>query len=504
MHIIIDIFTFGDVMLFRELVVDNFAGWGGASTGIEWAMGRPVDIAINHNPTAIALHKVNHPNTRHFIEDVWDVNPRDAVNGMPVGLGWFSPDCKHHSKAKGSKPLDKKIRGLAWVACRWGATVKPRALMLENVPEFRHWGRLDENGKPIPNKKGLIFNQFYRTLRELGYSVEFEELKACDYGAPTIRNRLFMIARRDKGKIIWPEPTHGHARGLLPYRTASEIIDWSIPCKSIFGRKKSLAPKTLERIAKGIERFVMNGNPFIAPDVARIYPESNAIYGSVSHGKQNEYGLDHHLHNLARYEQPELVATFLAKHYTGVVGCRIDKALPTITTVDHNAVVTAAMIKRDFGCSIGSSLNQPIGSVVAGGMGKSALVTSSMIKLRNNNIGFATDEPVHTITAGGLHIGEVRTLLRKYGSGNNGAGAVSVNGEWYQIVDIGMRMLQPHELAAAQGFPPDYIIDKDLNGRAVTKTAQIAGIGNSVSPYIPEAMVKVNLPEMCEQGTAAA
>ena len=261
--------------LFNEIVVDNFAGGGGASTGIEMALGRSPEIAINHDPDAISMHTVNHPTTEHYCESVWDIVPRNVVAGRPVGLVWLSPDCKHFSKAKGSTPVSKKIRGLAWVTLRWAATVRPRVIMLENVEEFQTWGPLlidsEGNARPDPVKKGRTFNSFINALRRQGYKVEWRELRACDYGTPTIRKRLFLIARRDGAPIVWPKPTHGDpasaevkAGKLLPWPTAADIIDWSIPCPSIFERKRPLAENTLRRIAKGLERFVINAaEPFI-------------------------------------------------------------------------------------------------------------------------------------------------------------------------------------------------------------------------------------------------
>ncbi len=462
--------------LFKELIVDNFAGGGGASSGIEMATGRSVDIAINHDPDAIAMHAMNHPSTKHYCESVWDVNPREAVNGLPVGLCWLSPDCKHFSKAKGGKPVEKKIRGLAWVAVRWAATVKPRVIMLENVEEFKTWGPIVD-GKPCPDRKGKTFQSFVRALERQGYKVEFKELRACDYGAPTIRKRLFMVARRDGMPIVWPAPTHGKpdtpevkSGKLKPWRTAAECIDWSIPCPSIFERKKPLAENTLKRIAKGIQKFVIGSeNPFLvqtgygerkgqSPRVLNI----NAPLGTVVAG-----GAKH-----------ALVSAFLAKHYTGVVGAPIDNPTPTVTTVDHNA-----------------------------------LVTSHLIKMRGTNIGHRADEPAHTITAGGLHLGEVRAFLLKYYGTNIGHpadqplqtittkerfGLVTIHGVDYQIVDIGMRMLQPRELFKAQGFADDYIIDVDPSGKPISKTKQVARCGNAVPPPFAKALVEANIPELCE------
>lgn len=258
--------------LYDEMIVDNFAGGGGASTGIEAATGRPIDIAINHDPEAIAMHEANHPFTTHYTENVFDVDPRDAARGRKVGLAWFSPDCKHFRKAKGGKPVEKKIRGLAWVVKRWAATVKPRVIMLENVEGFQTWGPLipktdekgaivkDKDGQPVmvpcPARKGLTFHRWVKELKKLGYAVEWKELVACDYGAPTTRKRLFLVARCDGQPIVWPKATHGP--GLKPYRTAAECIDWSIPCPSIFERKRPLADNILRRIAKGanlMDRF---------------------------------------------------------------------------------------------------------------------------------------------------------------------------------------------------------------------------------------------------------
>ena len=408
----------------RELLVDLFAGGGGASAGIELATGRYVDIAINHDPAAIAMHKVNHPHTKHYLEDIWEVDPREATQGRPVGLMWASPDCKHFSKAKGGKPVDKNIRGLAWVIVKWAKLVRPKVIIMENVEEFKTWGPLIDN-RPDPKRKGETFGQFVKALKRFGYQVDWRELRACDYGAPTIRKRLFLIARCDGQRIVWPEPTHGDPdtlevkAGLLePWHTAADIIDWTLDCPSIFERKRPLAENTMKRIAKGIQKFVIeNPNPFIV--------NSTAPY---------------------------------------------------------------------------------------------ALVTSHIIKLRGTknggNIGHRTDEPLHTISAGGTHLGEVRAFLMSYYGTSVGSdlrepmrtvttkdrfGLVTVHGKDYQIVDIGMRMLQPHELFAAQGFPAGYIIDKDEHGNKFTKKDQVAMCGNSVCPPIAEALVKANLPGLCSR-----
>lgn len=515
--------------LFNEIVVDNFAGGGGASTGIEMALGRSPEIAINHDPDAISMHTVNHPTTEHFCESVWDIVPRDVVAGRPVGLVWLSPDCKHFSKAKGSTPVSKKIRGLAWVTLRWAATVRPRVIMLENVEEFQTWGPLlidsEGNARPDPAKKGRTFNSFINALRRQGYKVEWRELRACDYGTPTIRKRLFLIARRDGAPIVWPKPTHGDpasaevkAGKLLPWPTAADIIDWSIPCPSIFERKRPLAENTLRRIAKGLERFVINAaEPFIVNtrngeregQQPRVRGIEQPLWTVTAQGSQGaicipklapfitEHANASHQRNMPADEPLRticaqvkgghfaLVSAFLAKHYTGVVGAELTQPLPTVTTVDHNALVTSHLVKLRGTCQHG----QPV------------------------------TEPMPTVTAGGLHIGEVRTFLLKY-YGRDSAipcseplhtvttrdrfGLVTVRGEDYQIVDIGMRMLEPHELFAAQGFPADYVIDHDAHGKTFTKTAQVARCGNAVCPPLAAALVRANLPEMCADAQEVA
>lgn len=549
--------------LFNEIVVDNFAGGGGASTGIEMALGRSPEIAINHDPDAISMHTVNHPTTEHYCESVWDIVPRDVVTGRPVGLVWLSPDCKHFSKAKGSTPVSKKIRGLAWVTLRWAATVRPRVIMLENVEEFQTWGPLlidaEGNARPDPAKKGRTFNSFINALRRQGYKVEWRELRACDYGTPTIRKRLFLIARRDGAPIVWPKPTHGDptsaevkAGKLLPWPTAADVIDWSIPCPSIFERKRPLAENTLRRIAKGLERFVINAaEPFIVkcnhtstrtvydcfrgqgineplqtvtatPGFALVQPQlAPFITEHANASQQRNMPADEPLRTIcaqvkgghfalvapviasqfgnsvaqsvegplgtvmAKADKSQLVTAFLAKHYTGVVGAELTQPLPTVTTVDHNALVTSHLVKLRGTCQHG----QPV------------------------------TEPMPTVTAGGLHIGEVRAFLLKYYGTDSTIpcseplhtvttrdrfGLVTVRGEDYQIVDIGMRMLEPHELFAAQGFPADYVIDHDATGKKFTKTAQVARCGNAVCPPLAAALVRANLPEMCADAQEVA
>jgi len=464
--------------LFREIIVDNFAGGGGASTGIEMATGLSVDIAINHDPDAIAMHKVNHPDTEHYCESVWDVDPVKAVKGRKVGLAWFSPDCKHFSKAKGGKPIEKKIRGLAWIAVKWAIAVKPRVIMLENVEEFKTWGPLNDEGYPDITQKGKTFVSFVKALESLGYKVEFKELRACDYGAPTIRKRFFMVARRDGKPIEWPKSTHGDPLSLevqagkpKPWRTASEVIDWSIGTPSIFGRKKDLSDNTMRRIARGIQRFVIDKpNPF----VVRI---GQTGFG----GDRLQYELDKPLTTITTKAEHLLVTPFISSYYTetsenGVRGLTVIEPLHTITAGGNRFALISAFIAQHFGTSTGHILDKPLNTITA--VNKASLVTAFLTKYYGSDVGQAIDNPLHTVTT--------RDLF----------GLVTIKGQDYQIVDIGMRMLQPHELFAAQGFPQNYIIDQDSEGKNYSKAKQVARCGNAVPPPFADALVRANLPEM--------
>lgn len=676
----------------REIIVDNFAGGGGASTGIELAIGRSVDIAINHDENAVAMHTTNHPDTLHYCESVYEVRPKVATAGRPVALAWFSPDCRHFSKAKGAKPVEKAIRGLAWVVLRWGLDVEPRVMKLENVEEFKTWGPLlrempfishadrflDEfigppepvEQRPDPARMGETFNAFVamlttgipadhpalaecceflnisldsddaaRLIKGLGYVVEYRELRACDYGAPTIRKRFFMVMRRDGKPIVWPEATHGDPKSaavlsgkLAPWRTAAECIDWTIPAPSIFDRKKPLAENTLKRIARGIQRFVIeSASPFIVkcnhtstktsydcfrgqaldeplqtitkthgyalavphltkfrtgatgqpvtepvPTVtagtskrpggnghalgiveAAIAPFIGRQFGgSVGHradepsatittgggGKsqlvtptliQMGYGERHGQEpRVLRLDNPlgtvtaggnkfATVSAFLAKHYGGNYtgpGVSMDEPAHSVTTVDHHAVVAAHLMVNNTGHP-GGTLDNPAHTVTTGN--HHATITSHLVKLRGTcRDGQPTSEPMPTVTAGGLHVGEVKTtlavdeydeyraqqtleFLREY-CGEDCDGLVTVDGITYRIVDIGMRMLQPHELYRAQGFPEWYIIDQDYRGKKYAKDKQVARCGNAVPPPFAEALVRANLPELCQQKQIAA
>lgn len=616
---------------FHELIVDSFAGGGGASTGIERALGRPVDIAVNHDGEALAMHEVNHPQTRHLREDVWALDPRAALGNRQIGLLWASPDCKHFSKAKGGKPVSKRIRGLAWVVCKWASATgsqRPRVIMLENVEEFQDWGPLKEiDGKlfPDPERKGITFQRFVGRLRKLGYKVEWKQLRASEYGTPTIRKRLFLIARRDGLPIVWPAPTHG--KGLAPFRTAAECIDWSIPCPSIFERKKPLADATLKRIARGVMRYVVNSpNPFIVPIAnygsgARVNDIDQPLTTITAHPKGGAHavvvphitkfranstgsGLDEPMHTVTassfvkrpggaaplglvsatlqhathggrdqsltepaptvtgahRGELQVIAATMIqAAHGDGKPGgaqrwgsgaCDIDKPMGTLTASNSHALIAATMVQTGYGERAGQApraldIEAPLGTVV-GGAAKHAVVaaflaqhntmpaggvhsghdarkplstlsasgaqqqvvTSHLLKLRGTcKDGQPVTDPMPTVTGGGTHAAEVRSFLIKYYgtdqdprleeplhtiSTKDRFGLVTVHGEFYQIVDIGMRMLTPRELANAQGFPPDYVIDRKPDGTPLTKTAQVRMIGNSVCPPLAEALVRAN------------
>ena len=582
-------------MINGELIVDNFAGGGGASTGIEMATGYSVDIAINHDPEAIKMHKANHPNTKHYCENVWAVDPVKACNGHPVGLAWFSPDCKHFSKAKGGKPKDKNIRGLAWVALRWAGLVRPRVIMLENVEEFKTWGPLNRGHHPIKAKQGKTFEKFVQQLNDLGYTVEFKELIAADYGAPTMRKRFFMIARCDGKPIVWPEPTHAPAdsekvkAGLLePYVGAYTQIDFSRPCPSIFDTSEEikekygiravrpLASKTLDRIAKGLKKFVLdNPEPFIIQcnhggerrpnDIREPMPTITGKHGygivepyMVQIGQtgfakdrskdvreplttivsKNEHCLiepmlapymgtntTNHpggnckdpIHTITTGNQQCLISPTLIQYHSetskdGVRGQAIKDPIMTVDSSNRYGLVASFLHKYYDGGykGAGETVENPLPTVTA--WDHNSVVTANLIQMNNHCDGKDIRQPLPTITAGDGHFGEVRAFLIKYYGQGTGQdikdpldtvtaqdrfGLVTINGTDYQIVDIGLRMLEPRELYGCQGFPDDYIIDHDYTGRTYPRSEQVRRCGNAVCPPIPAALVRANLPELC-------
>ncbi len=550
-------------MINGELLVDNFAGGGGASTGIELATGYSVDIAINHDPEAIRMHKANHPNTKHYCENVWAVDPVKACGGHPVALAWFSPDCKHFSKAKGGKPKDKNIRGLAWVACRWAGLVRPRVIMLENVEEFKTWGPLNRGHHPIKSKQGKTFERFVQQLTDLGYEVQFKELIAADYGAPTMRKRFFMIARCDGKPIVWPEPTHAPAdsdevkAGLLkPYVGAYTQLDFSLPCPSIFDTSEEikekygiravrpLAPKTMERIARGLKKFVLdNPEPFIvpigygerkgqAPRVHEIEKPLPTIVGSGKHylcepklapylsvNRENHFGSDMRepVHTITANNQHMLMTPTLIQYHSEtaqgeVRGQTIEDPIMTVDGSNRYGLVTS-FIQKYYGGNYqgnGSDIKEPLHTITT--LERNAMCAVNLIQMNNHCDGRDVKEPIPTITAGDGHFGEVRAFLIKYYGQGTGQdikapldtvtaqdrfGLVTINGVDYQIVDIGLRMLEPRELYGCQGFPEDYIIDHDYTGKTYPRSEQVRRCGNAVCPPIPAALVRANLPELC-------
>lgn len=546
-------------MIYGELVIDNFAGGGGASTGIELATGYSVDIAINHDPEAIKMHKANHPNTKHYCENVWAVDPVKACNGNPVGLAWFSPDCKHFSKAKGGKPKDKNIRGLAWVALRWAGLVRPRVIMLENVEEFKTWGPLNRRHHPIKSKQGYTFNKFVQQFSELGYDVQFKELIAANYGTPTMRKRFFMIARCDGKPIVWPKPTHAPAdseevkAGLLkPYVGAYTQIDFSRPCPSIFDTSEEikekygiravrpLAIKTMERIARGLKKFVTdNPEPFIIQcnhggerrpnDIREPMPTITGKhgYGIVEPTLAPYMGTNttNHpggnckdpIHAITTGNQQCLISPTLIQYHSETVkgevrGQTIEEPIMTVDGSNRYGLVTSFLHKYYDGGykGAGENIENPLPTVTA--WDHNSVVTANLIQMNNHCDGRDMRDPIPTITAGDGHFGEVRAFLIKYYGQGTGQdinepldtvtsrdrfGLVTIDGTDYQIVDIGLRMLEPRELYGCQGFPADYIIDHDYTGKTYPRSEQVRRCGNAVCPPIPAAMVRANLPELC-------
>lgn len=539
--------------LFRELVIDNFAGGGGASVGMELALGCPVDIAVNHDADAIAMHTVNHPYTSHFQEDVFAIDPEHVTGGRAVGIAWFSPDCKHFSRAKGGKPVEKKIRGLSWVILKWAMSRRsaPRCIFMENVEEIQTWGPLKEiDGKmrPDPDRVGETFNGFLSMLTDgiekdhpafaeaceflglnmegeeadqlaagLGYKVEYRVLKACDYGAPTIRKRFYLIARRDGQPIVWPKPTHGKGKGLKPYRTAAECIDWQIPCPSIFGRKKPLAENTLRRIARGLDKFVIRiPRPFIMCNNTNNVPHgADEPLSTQSGGEVRGQRADKPVMTVDASPRYALNAAYLSKYFSGddQKGAALDKPLPTVTAIDHNALTAANIVKYYRGEEHSSAIDEPLHTVTT--KDRHGLVESHLCVLRRNTDCKDLRQPMPTLTTSPGHMAQVKTFLQKIdtmqdlghwdevrGLLNRYAGYTIADDEIllfeigrqvYFIRDIGLRMLKAKELKLAQGFPEDYIIDiEPYIGKRYSEAKQIARLGNAVCPPVATALVRAN------------
>lgn len=546
------------INILDEITVDGFCGGGGWSTGFELAIGEPVTIAINHDASAIEMHRKNHPHTQHYNENIYAVNPREAVAGRNVGWAHFSPDCTHFSVAKGGKPVKKEIRSLAWVVVKWAGTVKPRIISMENVKEFMTWGPLiakrdKETGRvlktdgtvaekgevvpvweqqliPDPKRKGKTFRAFISEMKRLGYAVEWQVLRACDYGAPTSRERLFILFRRDGKPIVWPSPTHGdpHSEAvkigkLMPWHTAAECIDWNEDITSIFDREKPLAENTLKRIARGIKRFIAeNQEPFIidykfsnnsrtvgnplstitavndhylvqpilaAPNLIQYHSETK---GSTARGQT----VNEPIQTIDTANRYGLTTAFLTKYYGGDKqnGADIQFPLPTATTKDRFGVVSA-FIEKAYGGNYngdGSNLKTPLPTITA--VDHNRLVSAFIERQFGTSTGHKVTEPLATVT--GVNKSRlVEVFLQKYDGGSN---IIEIKGEKYQIVDICMRMLTPRELYNAQGFPKDYKIEWEMpNGKKYPKTQQVAKVGNSVPPAFATALVRANYPERC-------
>lgn len=529
----------------QKLVVDLFAGGGGMSEAIEMALNRHPDLAVNHNPFALSMHQANHPQTEHLIADVREVCPRFATAGRPVGLLHLSPDCTHFSQAKAGQPRDRKIRALSWVGVHWAGTVRPDLITLENVSAIQAWTRLVAKRDPatgrvvkmdgtvaaqgehvpvqeqflVPDRKSLgkTWKRFVAILRGMGYQVEWRVTRACDFGAPTTRERLIMIARCDSKPIVWPAPTHAKvpAKGQEAYRTAAECIDFTIPSKSVFGRKKDLAAATMRRIAAGIDRFMLkDGDPFIVPVTHQGGVRVHSIrepFRTVTGANRGELAL----------ASPVLIQTGYGER-AGQAPRALDIRQPLGTVVGggaKHAVATAYLAQMNGGFNDtrgvpGHDLRRPMSSITNRGS-QQQLVTAHLAHLRGNCDARDLRDPLHTISAGGQH----HALVECHLSAEHAEGAlrvasflkahgvaidtpegmpvtVTISGTTYAIVDVQLRMLEPRALYKAQGFPEHYIIERGHDGRVFTQTQQIHMCGNSVSPQWGAAYIRANAPDL--------
>lgn len=554
--------SIGQINLLDEIIVDNFAGGGGASTGIELATGRVVDVAINHDPDAILMHRTNHPHTTHYQASVWDVDPVEVCRGRPVGLAWFSPDCKHFSKAKGAALVDRNIRGLAWIVLRWAGKVRPRVIILENVEEFVTWGPV-RKGRPVKKKAGQTFQKWKSQLQDLGYHVEHREIVAADLGAPTTRKRFVLVARCDGRPIVWPERTHGprdsvevRAGKLLPWKSAAEIIDWSQPCYSVFATKQELkekygvnavrplAPNTMRRVIRGVDKFtIRSGRPFIV--------ECN--HGGDGHARADGEPLNTITRKYTGGLCDPLLAPFTFSNTGGSVGADVSHPVRTIRTAGGQIMASANLIQYHteqtervrangmgfplptvdasnryglttaqlveyFGNGRPIDVRDPVHTVTS--HDREAVAAAHIVEFKGQDIGQDPRKPLRTITASagefaecrveltktdGHDLGhwpEIRALLNRhcgYELAEDDLLLLEIDGVRYFIVDILLRMLTPRELYNAMGFPPDYIIDRDYLGHEYGKTKQVARCGNAVCPPMATALVRANLPEWCGQ-----
>ena len=543
-----------------EIVVDFFCGGGGAGTGLEMGLGRPVTVAKNHSPVAISMHTANHPAARHFTTDVFEGDPDEECQGRPVGWFHMSPDCTHHSQAAGGQPRKREIRNLSWIGLKWAGKKRPRVISLENVKQILQWGPLiakrdKATGRvmkldgtvaapgervpvqqqflvPNPKRRGITWRRFVHLLEGMSYQVEWRVIRACDFGAPTSRERLFMIARCDGQPIVWPEPTHAKhpVKGQQKWRTAADCIDWSVPSKSIFGRKKELAAATLRRVAKGMKKFVLeNPQPFIVPIASwsgELAQSANEPLRTVtSWPRGGSFAL----------ASPVMIGAGGPVYAGKPVAA--DQPMGTLMTQNHRALVTAFIEQANggFNATPAKGADEPLTTVTNTGSHQ-RLVTASLATLRRNYVGRPVDDLVPTMTAGAEHHalveyklspeheeGALRVaafLISYYGTENIsacdapaptvttkdrlGLVTVFVKDTPYVIVDICLRMLQPHELYRAQGFPASYIIDKGADGKPFTKTEQVHMCGNSVSPPPMAALARANDPWKVKVSEAAA
>ena len=432
----------------KNLIIDCFAGGGGASVGIEMALGRPVDIAINHDPQAIRMHKVNHPDTLHLTEDIFKVDLKKYVAGRHVALMWASPDCTSHSKAKGGQPRNKGLRILPWAVYKHAKAILPDVILMENVEEIQQWGPLDEAGHPIKERAGEDYKRFIAAMKRLGYDFDSRELVAADYGAPTTRKRWYAIFRRDGNVITWPEPTHSKsgADGRLKWLECGDYIDWSDLGRSIFDRPRPLADATMKRIANGYVKYVVNNpQPYIVNNQSAV-SFMIQYHGETREGDSRGQLLTEPIKTIDTSNRYGLVTAFVTKFYKSGTGQSCEEPLHTITTSPgHFGLISAFLIKY-YGSGCGQEAGKPLGTITT--------------KDRFGLVNVVTD----------------------------------IDGEQYILKDIFLRMLKPEELKRMQGFPEDYILNRDIEGKPYPVGEQVARIGNSVVPIMAQALVSANCP----------
>lgn len=435
------------MQLENGLIIDLFAGGGGASVGIEMALGRQVDIAVNHDPEAIRMHRTNHPHTKHLTEDVFKVNLKEIVGNRHVALMWASPDCTSHSKAKGGQPRNSGLRVLPWAVYKHAKELLPDVIVMENVEEIQQWGPLDENGFPIKEKLGETYNEFISSMKSIGYKVRTKELVAADFGAPTTRKRWYAVFRRDGKPIRFPTPTHSKCpalTGLKPWLQCGDYLDWSDLGKSIFDRKKPLAEKTQRRIANGIRKFIIeNPKPYIVKD-EKALAFMIQYHSEMKRGDSRGQTLTEPIKTLDTSNRYGLVTAFITKFYKTGIGEPLTEPLHTITTSPGHFGLVSAFLVKYYGTDGWNELTEPLATIV-------------------------TKDRFGLVSA-----------------------LVTVNGEKYIISDIFLRMLKPEELKLLQGFPKDYIIDRDYAWHKYPTTEQVARIGNSVVPIMAQKIIEAN------------